>query len=59
MSKIIKNVIKTKQNRVLSKVLNDRSRMREMGSTVGMLWQHSRLVIQTAVENYLSFNIII
>ena len=37
---------------MLSEVLNDRSRMRDM-STIRMLHQHSRLVIKTAIENYL------
>lgn len=34
-----------------------RSRVRDMESAVRMLWHYSRLVIQTAVENYLSYKI--
>ena len=51
----MKNV--TKDNRMLSEVLNDRSRVRDMRSTIRMICQHSRLVIKTAIENCLSSKI--
>lgn len=42
---------------MLSEVLNDISRVRDMRSTIRMVYQHSRLVIKTAIENYLSSKI--
>ena len=40
---IINSVMK--ESRMLSEVLNDRLRVRDMRNTVRMLWQYSRLVI--------------
>ena len=35
------------------------SRVRDIGNTVKMGWQHSRLLVLTAVENYLSYKVFV